>query len=111
VVIKKNSRKHFLSRPQVYSEWRELLVLLHNIHNFLHHISQEVMVMARKSTGKNTDTNQKSFRTQLTQLITAKNVKLREVCCENAEKKVNGYVCNSDNLKCNPAASTAAPCV
>jgi hypothetical protein len=38
-------------------------------------------------------------------------VKLREVCCENAEKKLNGNVCNSDNLKCNPAASTAAPCV
>jgi len=53
------------------------------------------MVMARKSTGKNTDTNEKSFQTQL---ITAKNVKLEEVCCENAEKKVNGNVCKSEHL-------------
>jgi len=61
----------------------------------LRHISEQVMVMARKSTGKNTDTNEKSFQTQL---ITAKNVKLEEVCCENAEKKVNGNVCKSEHL-------------
>jgi len=30
------------------------------------------------------------------------NAKLQEVCCENAEKKVNGNVCKSENLKCNP---------
>jgi hypothetical protein len=44
------------------------------------------------------DTNDRSFQTQLNQLITAKNVKLHEVCCENAEKKVNGNVCKSENL-------------
>jgi hypothetical protein len=65
-----------------------------------------MMMMARKSTGKNTDTNDRSFQMQL---ITAKNVKLQEVCCENAEKKVHGNVCKSKHLKCNPAASTAAP--
>jgi len=37
---------------------------VHNIHNFLHHISQEVMVMGRRSTGKNTDTSEKSSQTQ-----------------------------------------------
>jgi hypothetical protein len=60
-----------------------------NIHNFLHHISQEVIVMVRKSAGKNTDTNERNFQAHLTLLTTAKNVKLQEMCCENAEKKLN----------------------
>jgi hypothetical protein len=54
------------------------LVLLHNIHNFLHHISQEVMEMARK----NTDPNERSFQSQL---MTAKNVKLQEVLRKRGE--------------------------
>jgi len=38
-------------------------------------------------------------------------MKLQEACYENAEKKVNGNVRKSENLKCNPTVSNAAPSV